>query len=62
MRHYMGVLLVAMCLSGCAVVTVADMAVSTAATVVKTGVKAVGSAVDGVTSLAKSSDEEKKPE
>ena len=35
-------------LSGCAVVAVADMAVTTAATVVTTGVKAVGAVVDAV--------------
>lgn len=35
-------------LSGCAVVAVADMAVTAAATVVTTGVKAVGAVVDAV--------------
>lgn len=35
-------------LSGCAVVAVADMAVTTAATVVTTGVKAAGAVVDAV--------------
>lgn len=43
-------LLIAMCLSldGCAVVAVADLAVTTAATVVSTGVKATGAVVDAV--------------
>jgi hypothetical protein len=40
---------------GCAVVAVADLAVTTAATVAKAGVKTVGAAVDLVTP-------EKKPE
>jgi len=35
-------------LTGCAVVAVADMAVTTAATVVTTGVKAAGAVVDAV--------------
>lgn len=34
--------------SGCAVVAVADAAVSVAATVVKTGVKATGAVIDAV--------------
>ena len=42
-------------LQGCAVVAVADLAVTTAATVAKAGVKTVGAAVDLVTP-------EKKPE
>ena len=42
-------LLSALCLqAGCAVLTVADAAVSVGATVVKTGVNAVGAAVDAV--------------
>jgi hypothetical protein len=35
-------------LGGCAVVAVADMAVTTAATVVTTGVKATGAVIDAV--------------
>jgi hypothetical protein len=35
-------------LSGCAVVAVADLAVTTAATVVSTGVKATGAVIDAV--------------
>lgn len=35
--------------SGCAVVAVADAAVSVAATVVKTGAKAAGAVIDAVT-------------
>ncbi len=35
-------------LSGCAVVAVADMAVSTVSTVVSTGVKATGAVIDAV--------------
>ncbi len=36
-------------LQGCAVISVADLAVTTAATVAKAGVKTVGAAVDLVT-------------
>lgn len=36
------------CLSGCAVVAVADAVVATGATLVKAGVKTVGSVVDAV--------------
>ena len=41
-------------LQGCAVIAVADLAVTTAATVAKAGVKTVGSAVDLVTPDKKS--------
>ena len=42
-------LFAALCLqAGCSVLTVADAAVSAAATVVKTGVNVVGAAVDAV--------------
>ena len=47
-------------LQGCAVVAVADLAVTTAATVAKAGVKTVGAAVDLVTP-DKSDKEEEKP-
>ena len=40
-------------LSGCAVVAVADLAVTTAATVVSTGVKATGAVIDAVIPDAK---------
>jgi hypothetical protein len=36
------------CLSGCAVVAVADLAVTTVSTVVSTGVKATGAVIDAV--------------
>ena len=42
-----GALIVLMC-SGCAVVAVADAAVTVAAVVVKTGVKATGAVIDAV--------------
>ncbi|MEY3627394.1 MAG: hypothetical protein RL163_1893 [Pseudomonadota bacterium] len=41
-------LLVIVCLSGCAVVAVADLAVTTVSTVVSTGVKATGAVIDAV--------------
>ena len=44
-------------LQGCAVVAVADLAVTTVATVAKAGVKTVGAAVDLVTSDKKSENE-----
>ncbi|NDD11235.1 MAG: hypothetical protein EB072_00980 [Betaproteobacteria bacterium] len=49
-------------LSGCAVVAVADLAVTTAATAAKAGVRTVGAAVDLVTPSQndKSKDEVKK--
>ena len=47
-------------LQGCAVVAVADLAVTTAATVAKAGVKTVGTAVDLVTP-DKSEKEKDKP-
>ena len=47
-------------LQGCAVVAVADLAVTTAATVAKAGVKTVGAAVDLVTP-DKSEKEKDKP-
>ena len=43
-------LMICCALSGCAVIAVADLAVTTAATVAKAGVKSVGAAVDAVTS------------
>lgn len=36
------------CVSGCAVVAVADMAVTTVSTVVSTGVKATGAVIDTI--------------
>jgi hypothetical protein len=54
MRYLMFALAICL-LQGCAVVAVADLAVTTAATAAKAGVKAVGAAVDLVTP-------EKKPE
>ena len=58
-------LLVAIALAsfqGCAVVAVADLAVTTAATVAKAGVKTVGAAVDLVTPDKKpEKDEKSKP-
>jgi len=45
---------------GCAVVAVADLAVTTAATVAKAGVKTVGAAVDLVTPDKKSENEKSK--
>ena len=49
-------------LQGCAVVAVADLAVTTAATVAKAGVKTVGAAVDLVTPDKKpEKDEKSKP-
>ena len=53
--HYLTLTLASSQLQGCAVVAVADLAVTTAATVAKAGVKTVGAAVDLVTP-------EKKPE
>jgi len=47
-------------LQGCAVIAVADLAVTTAATIVKAGVKTVGAAVDLVTP-DKSEKEKEKP-
>ena len=47
-------------LQGCAVVAVADLAVTTVATVAKAGVKTVGAAVDLVTP-EKREQEKKKP-
>ncbi len=47
-------------LQGCAVIAVVDLAVTTAATVAKAGVKTVGAAVDLVTP-DKSDKEEEKP-
>ena len=47
-------------LSGCAVIAVADLAVTTAATVAKAGVKTVGAAVDAVTSKGKPDDNKTK--
>ena len=47
-------------LEGCAVIAVADLAVTTAATVAKAGVKTVGAAVDLVTP-DKSEKEKEKP-
>ncbi len=44
----MGLLAVASMASGCAVVAVADAVVTTAAVVVKTGVKATGAVIDAV--------------
>ena len=41
-------LLVIVSLSGCAVVAVADLAVTTVSTVVSTGVKATGAVIDAV--------------
>jgi hypothetical protein len=46
-------------LSGCAVIAVADLAVTTAATVAKAGVKTVGAAVDAVTSDKKEKPKDK---
>jgi len=46
-------LMISCALSGCAVIAVADLAVTTAATVAKAGVKTVGAAVDAVTSKSK---------
>jgi uncharacterized protein YceK len=46
-------LMISCVLSGCAVIAVADLAVTTAATVAKAGVKTVGAAVDAVTSEKK---------
>jgi len=48
------------CLGGCAVVAVADLAVTTVATVAKAGVKTVGAAVDLVTT-EKKEPEKKRP-
>jgi uncharacterized lipoprotein YajG len=47
-------------LQGCAVIAVADLAVTTAATVAKAGVKTVGAAVDLVTPDKKSENEKSK--
>ncbi len=46
-------------LQGCAVISVADLAVTTAATVAKAGVKTVGAAVDLVTPDKKSETDQK---
>ena len=46
-------------LQGCAVIAVADLAVTTAATVAKAGVKTVGAAVDLVTPDKKSETDQK---
>lgn len=46
-------------LQGCAVIAVADLAVTTAATVAKAGVKTVGAAVDLVTSDKSEKEREK---
>ena len=46
-------------LSGCAVVAVADAAITVGATVVKVGAKAVGAAVDAVTPDSSSKDKKK---
>ena len=46
-------------LQGCAVIAVADLAVTTAATVAKAGVKTVGAAVDLVTPDKKPDTDEK---
>jgi hypothetical protein len=46
-------------LGGCAVVAVADAAVTVAATVVKVGAKAVGAAVDAVTPDSSGKDKKK---
>lgn len=58
--------LAATCLSGCAVVTVADAAVSVVATGVKAGAAVVGTAVDvttaGVRAVAGSDEEEQADE
>ena len=40
------IVVIACCISSCAVVAVADLAVTTASTVAKAGVKTVGAAVD----------------
>jgi hypothetical protein len=59
MRYLM--LTLSLCLlEGCAVIAVADLAVTTAATVAKAGVKTVGAAVDLVT--PEKSEKEKKKE
>jgi len=52
-------LLICGALSGCAVIAVADLAVTTAATVAKAGVKTVGAAVDAVTSDKKEKPKDK---
>lgn len=44
----MGAVVALLLCSGCAVVAVADAAVTVAATVVKTGVKATGAVIDAV--------------
>jgi hypothetical protein len=46
-------------LQGCAVIAVADLAVTTAATVAKAGVKTVGAAVDVITADKKPDTEQK---
>ena len=47
-------------LSGCAVIALADLAVTTAATVAKAGVTMVGAAVDAVTSKSNPDDNKAK--
>ncbi|BDT70213.1 hypothetical protein os1_44060 [Comamonadaceae bacterium OS-1] len=48
MRGWIGGMCVALACSGCAVVAVADAVVTTAAVVVKTGVKATGAVINAV--------------
>jgi hypothetical protein len=48
MRAWVLVMGVALACSGCAVIAVADAVVTTAAVVVKTGVKATGAVIDAV--------------
>lgn len=53
-------LALAVACSGCSVIAVADAVVTTGATVVKTGVKAVGAVADAVIPDSKDSKEAKK--
>lgn len=57
--RWTGIVAVSLLMSGCAVVAVADLAITAGATVVKAGVKTVGAAVDMV--LPDKKKEEEKP-
>jgi len=57
---WIAILSLYLALTGCAVVAVADLAVTTAATVAKAGVQTVGAAVDLVTPSKKEKTQDEK--